>query len=335
MRTRSPLSKAREAFTLIELLVVIAIIAVLIGLLLPAVQKVREAAARMQSANNLKQMGLAVHNYHDANNSMPRYQMSRYTYSNWDSSYGWYRNSSGGSQNVFVQLLPYLEEAPLYKQMTENNYYPYDRLPKLFVDPSDTTQSKVPIQAAASYMPGLYQNYRNVYWYDANWQQVQYENTNSYGIWSGYESGTTYADGPYVSYSSSYSTKKLPMTQIFSDGTSNTLLFSEQVSGCSSSYQYWFSVYGFYSYYYYTRYDAYSPPYISGPSNYGNMPTSVKSGVSYGTCGQFYNSALMTTRSGPVQICTADGAVRSVNTSISSTMLYNLLDPSDGNAVNF
>src|SRR5437660_3207304 len=103
----------RRAFTLIELLVVIAIIAVLIGLLLPAVQKVREAASRLKCKNNLKQIGLAMHNYHDAQGSFP----SGYVSSVGPNSPA---DDRGPGWGWAALILPYVEQDNLYKQIQLN-----------------------------------------------------------------------------------------------------------------------------------------------------------------------------------------------------------------------
>ena len=116
MLGKSP--RSRNAFTLIELLVVIAIIAVLVGLLLPAVQKVREAAARMSCSNNLKQIGLALHNFNSANGKFPKYGFHFLTNPNPANPYS---KILGGSavdgHSAFTLILPYLEQGNIAAQL--------------------------------------------------------------------------------------------------------------------------------------------------------------------------------------------------------------------------
>ena len=103
------LSSRRSGFTLIELLVVIAIIAILIGLLLPAVQKVREAAARAKCSNNLKQLGIAAHAYHDANGYFP---INKSPWVEGGRPVGPYTG-----RGWILEALPYIEQSPLYNQL--------------------------------------------------------------------------------------------------------------------------------------------------------------------------------------------------------------------------
>jgi len=191
--------RSLRGFTLIELLVVIAIIAILIGLLVPAVQKVREAAARMSCTNNLKQWALAAHDYASAySGNLPPFYNSQ--------------GGAVGETQVFVALLPYIEQDAVYKSFgtptnlqTAGTNVGHRAVIKTLVCPSDSTQGN-----------GLNQGDWATGCYGANYQVF------------GRPSAGNSAWGNGVG------APNMPAT--FADGTSNTILFTEMMAQRTSGH---------------------------------------------------------------------------------------------------
>lgn len=201
MRLRAP-SRNQRGFTLIELLVVIAIIAILISLLLPAVQQAREAARRTQCKNNLKQLGVAVHNYHDIYNQFPNANANS--------------TLSGGS--LFTSVLPMMEQGNAFQQydFNQTNSAPHNvevtsqQIP-FFLCPSSPMRRSVPScdsdmgRAPGNYAVNMGSEDYNQYWFFFGLPQPSQNGAIVYT--NSREGKTKFRD--------------------FTDGTTNTLMIGE------------------------------------------------------------------------------------------------------------
>jgi prepilin-type N-terminal cleavage/methylation domain-containing protein/prepilin-type processing-associated H-X9-DG protein len=292
-----------RGFTLIELLVVIAIIAILIGLLLPAVQKVREAAARASCSNNLKQMSLATVNMCDTyNGKMPG---SVGNYPNMvvvnNTTNGSNNNATGG---LFLFLLPFIEQGPLYQST-------------LTTSPGDDNDNRNGLYLTYSQWHGpITTRYGGpgvvvkTYVCPSDYTQVGQASHASYG-----QNGQVFREGYWAR-----NTLNFPAS--LSDGTSNTIFYTEKLARCNSG----------------TYNDNYWPDW--GPiiaSNDVGDPTGPANGIiqvqpkmgsnSQAICNGGYASSPHTAG---INVGMADGSVRFVSPSVTSATWWAAMTPNQG-----
>jgi prepilin-type N-terminal cleavage/methylation domain-containing protein len=308
----------RQGFTLIELLVVIAIIAILIGLLLPAVQKVREAAARTQSTNNLKQIALGTHAYHDVNSRFPP------AWTRTGAAYGLAPNPARLGyleSSVFMLILPFLEEDPLAKLMAPLSWGSQANdmtvVPKTYVNPSDPSRpGSNTVQDGGTYV-------------------VMGYGANALGLGSVRFFGTP----PAVTYLDNRPQRIASLT----DGTANVVLFAEKYTYCRE----WGTKY--YSQPFWGNDDfpeyrpifgatvptpplnpAYAPPQRTGAAAMFQVLPETRVNAGTRNCDPLLPQA---PRSAGLLTALADGSVRLVAANTSWQTWWNAMQPNDGNVL--
>jgi prepilin-type N-terminal cleavage/methylation domain-containing protein len=316
-------TSVRRAFTLIELLVVIAIIAILIGLLVPAVQKVRSAAARAQSQNNVKQIALACHTYHDAKKKLPPLGDAVHQ-----------GQPNAGTQNVnnwasiFYFILPYIEQQAIY-QLGQTNNGVWEQ------SPNNAGSKTIPIYISPRDSSGALS-----VWKESNG-----------GTWAITNYGANHAVFGIPCGSADPQASNMSLVQIL-DGTSNTIAFGEQYARCHGTgesdttsgltapnndfHRLWA---------YYVHWNWQRGPYfdtrtmsnnMAGASQ-GNYSACTCTATSYGTppqdaptvaaCNPYLLQAM---DSSVCVIGMLDGSVRSITTSIDPIVWVRVLWPKDG-----
>ncbi|TWU21708.1 hypothetical protein Pla52o_38950 [Novipirellula galeiformis] len=294
---------ARLGFTLVELLVVIAIIGVLVGLLLPAVQAAREAARRMSCSNNLKQIALGLHNYHDTNLDFP-------------AGYYWYTYGRSNESTWVTHILPFIEQGAVYDQIDEWSYFGSPNLNpgvtnviRTFI-PTMTCPSDVDVKLALSY-----------------WARGNYGANNGIGPMSTAGKNVV-ARGPEGVFGQNDAKN---MKDIL-DGTSNTVMIAELLRSPGDDFR---------GVLHYPEGPLYQ--HNQGPNSkvFDQFRTALCKSIDRAPCTGTYTahnnrSIVLSTRSlhpSIVNVAFVDGSVRTISDSINLVTWQNLGIPDDGNVL--